>query len=60
MDAKRWKSLEWRWGSGTVTLSTNDDGFFTLHVEHAEAQDEFYMADSPEKVMDVVLAADAA
>lgn len=56
-DAARWQALLWRWGSGTVTLEYSDDGYPTLHVEHAEARDEFYKGQTPEEVIDQAIAA---
>jgi hypothetical protein len=51
-------AILWRQGSGPVTLDCNDEGFFTMAVEHAEAQDEFFVADSPEQLARIVVKAD--
>ena len=51
-------ALLWRCGSGTVTFECNDEGYMTMHVEHAEAQDEFFMADTAEAVLDLAASAD--
>jgi hypothetical protein len=51
-------AILWRQGSGSITFGCNDEGLLTMQVEHAEAQDEFFMADSPEALARLVLKAD--
>ena len=55
---KALEAILWRWGSGEITLGCDDEGHFTMLVEHAEAQNEFFMADSPEAVLTLAVEAD--
>lgn len=59
-DAARWRAIEWRWGSGTVTLDCDDKGFFRMQVEHAEANDEYITALDPEGVLAKAITAEEA
>lgn len=56
-DARRWQAIFWRWGSGSVTLDTNDGGAFRMSVEHAESRDECYTGESPQDVIDKAIEA---
>lgn len=52
------KALLWRHGSGPIMLDCNGEGRFTMSVEHAEAQDESFVADSLEGLVRLVIYAD--
>jgi hypothetical protein len=55
-----WKALEWRWGSGMVTLDCDDKGYFRIYVDHAEAHDECYLGRSMEDALQKAIDAEVA
>lgn len=59
IDSARWQAIEWRWGSGTVTLDCDEKGFFRIQVEHAEAADEYVTGKDPADVLNKLMKFDA-
>lgn len=59
IDSARWQAIEWRWGSGTVTLDCDEKGFFRIQVEHAEAADEYVTGEDPADVLNKLMKFDS-